>query len=38
MSEELSVSDHSGILPSLLLVLNVIVPETVVIVIVVTWY
>lgn len=36
MFEELPVSDHTSILPSLLLVLNVAIPEPVVIVVVVT--
>ena len=37
MSEELSVSNHTSVLPSLLLVLNVVVPESVVVVVIVTW-
>ena len=37
MSEELSVSNHTSVLPSLLLVLNVVVPESIVVVVIVTW-
>ena len=37
MSEELSVSNHTSVFPSLLLVLNVVVPESIVVVVIVTW-